>query len=676
MAPRMQVLAYIEDHPKAIMVLRAARARAQEKGYAWVAVYLETPAQATSADQSAHARMLRLLTLAQQMGGETLHFETQTIDEGMRRVLEAAKDRLCLCVVGSTEAEYHWRFWERRMPSWQRVVRLASTYTPVETVPLSGQPFVRSLWRWPNLDSFRLRHLLYALLSVGVAFGCAVLLQWALPPALFRINSRNVALLFMIACAFSASRFGMIPGLLASVIGFFAANYYFIPPYRSLQISTITEALDMILFLAAAVLIALFTSQTRTLAERAKRREISTQALFMLYRIASDAFTHSQALGKLQRTLTHMLEMDVAFFLPPTLSPDRIEAAFPPDLSLSNGDTMALGTCWKEMKTTGLASPFNPGSAWRFEPMIAPGGEIGVLGVRPRKKHQLDPWYGRLLTSIADQTASVLEHIELERSMEATRIREEREKLRSMLLSSVSHDLKTPLAGIIGALSVHQSLGSRLPPARRADLLETALEEAHRLDSFITNILDMTKLESGSVEFHCEWHDMGSLISQVTKRLQHRLRKHPLTVHPVPAGIEVHMDVMMVEQVLQNLLDNACKYTPTGTPIDITCRLDERGYMVEVRDHGPGIPPDRLDKIFDKYARLQKEDAQIAGTGLGLAIARAVMEAQDGWISVANHKDGGAVFTCCLRQWRKTESAPLVQIETPIEQPIAQACIR
>lgn len=652
------ILVYIEDHPKTIMLLRTARRRAEEKGCGWRVAYVETPAQAGPyAEDGAHERMLRLLTLAAQMGAETIHLEAESVEAGLRKLLEGEQERIALCMVGSTEPDNKWRRPWRRSSSWQRVVQLVSKHAPMEIIPLAGQPFMRSLWPRPHLRLVRLRHLVYALLAVLVAFGCAALLQWALPPALFRINSRNVAMIFMIACAFVSGRYGLVPGLLAAVTGFFAANYYFIPPYRAMPMASVTEGLDMALFLCAAVLVAVFTSQARSYAEQVAKRELSTQALFALYRIAANSFTRSQALEKLQRKLSRMMEMEVAFFLPPMINPDAIEPSCPADLVLGENDRKALDACWKEMKTTGLASPFNPGTEWRFEPMLAPGGEIGVLAIRPRNGRRLDSWYGRLLTAIADQTAAVLEHIELERFMEATRIREEREKLRSLLLSSVSHDLKTPLAGIIGALSVFQSLGDRLPPARRDDLMETALEEAHRLDNFITNILDMTRLESGKVEFHSEWHNIQDLIQQVVKRLQHRLRRHKLTVHTLPENTEVCMDVMMTEQVLQNLLDNACKYTPAGTEIEISCAAGEQGVIINVRDHGKGLPSDKLERAFDKYARLQKEDSQIAGTGLGLSICKAVMEMQKGWISAANHPEGGAVFTLCLPQWRKAETA-------------------
>lgn len=645
------VLAYIDDNPKSISVIRTAAARAKEKNARWCVLYVSAMKQdASISDSGAQERSLRLMTLVRQMGGQALQVEAATREQGLRKVLEAEKARLVFCLIGSTENEYWWQ--KFKQAPWQRAVNIASQYTSVEIVPL-GIAYTHI--RWAALREARInwRHMGYSLLAVLGAFCVASLLEWMLTPAVFRLNDQNVALLFMIACAFSASRYGLLPSLLASVASFLTVNFYFTVPMNALMIETVTDVINMSLFLGAAVLISLFTSQTRGYAQRIAQREMSTQALFTLYRTASHAFTHQQALEKLQERISRMLNMDVAFFLPMTMNPAKVELASPKKLSLQAEDMKALEACWQEVKTTGLATPDNPGTQWRFEPMVALSKEIGVLGIRPRQKGQLDPWFGRLFAAIADQTASVLEHIELGQSMEATRISEEREKLRSMLLSSVSHDLKTPLAGVIGALSVVQTLGERLDEARRNELMATALQEAHRLSSFITNILDMTRLESGQIQFHEDWDDMQELIKRVIGRQNEWMSNHPLTVQPFIGEVEVCMDIMMTEQVLQNLLDNACKYTPAGTKIEIACRADDEGFFMEIRDHGPGLPNDKLNAAFDKYARLHKEDSQIAGTGLGLAICKAVMDGQGGWITAGNHPQGGAVFTLCLPKWRR-----------------------
>jgi two-component system, OmpR family, sensor histidine kinase KdpD len=607
--------------------------------------------------------MLRLCTLAEQMGAEVLRLQANHAEAGLAEFLEAEKERIELFIIGSPDTNKLSQFRLRRTP-WERAMQIAGQYARVEIIPLSGLSMGRLRWNWRNLKPAQPVQIIYAFAAVSVAFAASHILKWMLPPALFRVNMQNVSLLFMIACAFVAGRYGLLPGLVAAAISFLTYNYFYVAPYHIWQIASVTEAINMTIFLSAGVLIALFTSRARSYADNVAKRERATQALFTLYRIASTTFSRQQALETLQRKLSQMLDIDVAFFLPPAINPDGIEATTPGNLTLDDADQRALESCWTEMKATGLASPLHTHASWRFEPMMAPGGKIGVLAVRPKPGWVFDLWLGYLLANIADQTAVLIEHIEMERSMEDTRLREEREKLRSMLLSSVSHDLKTPLAGIIGGLSVYRSVGDRLTPQKRSELLESAFEEAQRLDSFITNILDMTRLESGKIDFHPEWHEIPSIIQQVTKRIQHRLRNRTLLVHPCPKDIEIYMDIMMTGQVLQNLLDNACKYTPDGTKIEIRCVIDEtRGFLCSVHDYGPGIPENKLGHVFDKYARLQKEDSQVAGTGLGLAICRAVMEMQRGWITVANHPQGGTEFTFCLPQWRKMQSISTIEEE-------------
>jgi len=653
------VVACIKDHPKAMTLLRIARIRAQALHGRWRAVFVETPLHSGLVGSGPQERMLRLLTLAEQMGGESTHIEAVTIEKGIAQVLEAEKEQIALLVIGNNTERSRWNKW--RASAWERVARLArGQHITVEIVPLSGQSYRRN-WR-EKLYWLHPLYMFYALIAVGIAHICALLLQKFLPPALFRINNQNIGLLFMIACAFVASRWGLLPGLIASAASFLSINYFFTAPYYLSNLNSVTDILNMTIFLSAALFISLFTSQSHGYAEKAAKRELSTQALFTLYRSASIASSRQEALETLQQQLTRMLQMEVAFFLPPALNPDRIESAFPVNIPLSKTDREALDLCWKETKTTGIASPSNPGTQWRFEPMLAPGGEVGVLGIRPKTRMQLDAWYGRLLTAIADQTASIIEHIELERSMETTRMREEREKLRSMLLSSISHDLKTPLASIAGALSIYRGQGKRLTLEKQEALIDTALQETERLDSFITNILDMTRLESGKIEFRQDWYNVNNFIREVTTRLEQRLNHHSLIVSNQPAkALEVYMDLMMTEQVLQNILDNACKYTPPHTPIEIQWTGEkDKGFFCTVRDHGHGVPVEKIDHIFDKYARLQMKDSQIAGTGLGLAICKAIMEAQGGYVKAANHPEGGAIFTLYLPKWRKARNTKYV----------------
>ncbi len=651
------VITCIEDHPKSILLLLAAYKRAQEINGRWRVVYIETPERHKQNNEQWNEHRLRLLTRAKQMGAETEHVEALNLAQGIGQLVERESAQLALMIIGKIEAEDRFARW--RQPAWLKTVEIASTHAKVEIVPLTGQfrqPLKDRLFA--RLREVDLKHIMYALIAVAVPTALTAGLKESLPPALFRINEQNIGILYIIACAFIAGRFGLIPGLVTAIAGFLVENYYFVVPYYTIKLNSITDIVSMWLFLTAALLIALFTSHMRDYVKRITRRELRTETLFMLYRLTSEAFTRQQALETLQTNLERMYNMDIAFFMPTPLNPKALEVACPPGLQMSEQDRNALSISWSDMKSTGVASPYNPGTAWRFEPMISANGEVGVLGVRPRKSGQLDAWFGRMLTATADQTGNILAHIELERSMEETRISEEREKLRVMLLSSVSHDLKTPLAAIIGALSAYLTLGTKLKPEKHNELIEGSLEEARRLDSFITNILDMTRLETGNIKFRQEWCDLKHFMLDITKRMHQRLKQRELHVTLPDMPIEAHMDIIMTGQVMQNLIDNACKYTPAGTPIGIEWHIEEAGNLIcTVRDHGDGIPAGQFTHIFDKFARLHKKDSQPAGTGLGLAIARAVMESQGGWISADNHPHGGALFTLCLPRWRHAETA-------------------
>lgn len=658
-AARDLVVAVVGHHPKSILLLHAARERAREINGRWRILYIEPGATADADAANSQDRLSRLLSLAEQMGGEVQHVRAETMDNGLRKFLENEKENLAWIIVGSDETRHNFLRWRKGVYSWERVVKLAGQYARVDIIPLGVSVFKLKL-EWPSFPEVQFSHFFFALLAVGVAYMIAVILENLLPPALFRINIQNISLLFMTACAFTAGRYGLLPGLFAAAVGAVTYNYYYVPPYHELSLLNVTKGLNMALFFGAAALISIFTGQARLYGERSERRERSTQVLLMLYRIASTAFSRLQALETLRQKLHDILHVEAAFFLPPIMQPGHVESVVPANLSLDERDRRALDACWSEMKTTGLAAPSHPLATWRFEPMVTQNGVIGVFAARPREGRALQMWEGNLLSGIADQTAIIIEHFELTHLMESTRIRDEREKLRSMLLSSVSHDLKTPLAGIIGSLGVHRSIGDKLTPERRAELLSDALEEAQRLDSFITNILDITRLESGRVEFHLEWHDINTIVSQVAKRMQHRLQARRLVIVPCTDMIEVYMDPTMTEQILQNLLDNACKYTPDGTQITVTSYVREGfGLCCDVRDNGKGIPENKLDTVFDKYARLHKEDTQVAGTGLGLSICKVVMEAQGGWITANNHPDGGAVFTFCFPRWRMMSTTPL-----------------
>jgi two-component system sensor histidine kinase KdpD len=338
--------------------------------------------------------------------------------------------------------------------------------------------------------------------------------------------------------------------------------------------------------------------------------------------------------------------------MPSLVTPTRLQAVWPESPTLDAQDTEILNRGWEELQSGHDVELHNPETGWRFEPLTSANGELGMLALRVPSSEATDIHFDQYLHMIAELVASILEKMESTDIKEESRVRDEREKLRTSLLSSVSHDLKTPLAAILGSLSVHRSMYDRLPESQRRELTDAALTEAQRLDSFITNILDLAKIESGAVKFKRQWQSPDDLVNRVKKRLRLRLEHHTLQVHSSASDLEVELDPVVSEQALLNVLDNAIKYTPAGSAIEVRLETTDEYFKLHVRDHGKGIPPDDRERIFDKYTRLQRQDHQVAGTGLGLAVARAAMRGQGGDIVVNEHAEGGAIFTLCWPQWR------------------------
>jgi two-component system sensor histidine kinase KdpD len=261
----------------------------------------------------------------------------------------------------------------------------------------------------------------------------------------------------------------------------------------------------------------------------------------------------------------------------------------------------------------------------------------------------LTPDERRLLDALIDQGALAIERVRLVEDMDRVKRTEETDRLRSALLTSISHDLKTPLAAVIGSAGTLRELSGNLSEAEKADLLTTILEEGERLNRFIANLLDMTRLESGAVMPNAGLHDVSEVVDSALRRAGKILTRHHVELHLTGDLPMVELDPVLFEQVLFNLFDNAAKYAPADTTICIEASRDADAVCLRVFDEGTGIPDGDLERIFDKFYRVQKGDRVRAGTGLGLAISRGFVEALDGTIVAANRSDrSGAVFTIRL----------------------------
>ena len=277
-------------------------------------------------------------------------------------------------------------------------------------------------------------------------------------------------------------------------------------------------------------------------------------------------------------------------------------------------------------------------------------GPIGVIGIDDDKTGQLlTPDQRRLLDALVDQGALAIELVLLVEDMDRVKRTVESDRLRSALLTSISHDLKTPLASVLGAASMMRDLSGGLSESEKRDLLATVIDESERLNRFIANLLDMTKLESGAIVPNSTLHDLSEIVGSALRRAGKILAQHKIQLELATDLPMLDLDAVLFEQALFNLLDNAAKYSPNGTTISVLGWRDQKSVCLQILDEGEGIPPAELESVFDKFYRAQKGDHVRPGTGLGLAISRGFVEAMHGTIAAANRTDrSGAMLTIRL----------------------------
>jgi two-component system sensor histidine kinase KdpD len=300
-----------------------------------------------------------------------------------------------------------------------------------------------------------------------------------------------------------------------------------------------------------------------------------------------------------------------------------------------------------------------PGAAGIYLPLPASHGTVGVLGVLPADARRIaDPEQLHLLETFAGLTGLALERAALAAEAERIRLDMETERLRNSLLSAVSHDLRTPLSVITGAASTLLDSGPPLDTIAHWELVASILDESERLNRLVANLLDMTRLEAGALTVRKDWQPIEEVIGAALSRLTRLLKDRPVTTRLAPDLPFVPLDDLLIQQVLVNLLENAVRHTPPGTPIEIAAALDGRTLVVEVSDRGPGLPSGDPDRLFEKFYRAVAAGMQ-SGSGLGLAICRGIVELHGGKIHAENRPGGGAVFRFSLPLGENPPAIPL-----------------
>jgi two-component system, OmpR family, sensor histidine kinase KdpD len=461
-------------------------------------------------------------------------------------------------------------------------------------------------------------------------------------------GGETVPLIFMMGVIGVAYLFGLGPSILAAVASMLCYNFFFIPPIYSFTIADPVNVAALFFFLFTALIVSNLTARVRRQAVLAGNRAAITSAL---YGFSSNLASQAKLDDLLSTSVSQIaasLGADVVMMLPDAKGRLKVASSFPPGEVIEKADLGAAQWCFEHGRSAGHGSDTLPGAPRVFLPLRTSRGVIGVVGLGAGRRTDiiLTPDERRLLDALMDQAAVAIERVGLAKEMDDARVAAETERLRGALLTSLSHDLKTPLASILGAANALREYGERFDAKARAEMVGTIEEEARRMARFVGNLLDMTRLESGAIELERQPTDLSDVLGTALHRTEALLADFKVNLVVEPNLPLLELDDMLMEQVLVNLLDNAAKYAPPWSTITVKAQKAGDVVRLQILDEGLGIPEDQLSLIFEKFHRVKGRDHRRAGTGLGLAICRGFVEAMGGVISAANRPDrSGAAFT-------------------------------
>jgi two-component system sensor histidine kinase KdpD len=636
-----RLLVCVSEDPRSPALVRYAKRLADRLHAPWTALCVETrrSAQFTEAERDRIAETARL---AERLGGEAI-----TLPSGARRIADdvigfAHKNNVTQIIIGKSTRS---RWFEILHGSVVHDLVRRAGNIGVHVIPgeeVAEEPAAAKLVSTDGARALDPLPYIVALLVAAIALGIGMLLR----PML---GVENVDLVFLTAIVGVAVRYGLWPSLLATVAASLCYNFFFLPPVYTFTIADPTNIAAFLLFTIVAVVVSNLAARGQAQTVTAKERVRNVESLYAFSRKLAGAGTLDDVLWATSYQIASMLKVRVVVLLPEAGS-IAVKGGYPPEDSLDEADYAAARWAWDKNRPTGRESDTLPGAKWLFLPLRTGRGAVGILGIaRDKPGPLLTPEHKRLLDALTDQGALAIERVRLVEDIDRVRRTAETDRLRSALLTSISHDLKTPLAGVLGAAGALRDLSASLDEGAKADLVATIVEEAERLNRFIANLLDMTRLESGAVTPNATLHDLGEIVGSALERASKILAKHRVEVALSADLPMLAVDAMLFEQVLFNLLDNAAKYAPAHTIVRIQSWRDTKTAGLQILDEGNGIPPGDLERIFDKFYRVKKGDQVRAGTGLGLAISRGFIEALHGTITAANRTDrSGAVFTIAL----------------------------
>ncbi|QBR71919.1 two-component sensor histidine kinase [Beijerinckiaceae bacterium] len=635
-----RVLVLVDSAQGANAVVRHAKRIADRLRAEWTAIHVETPAD-VHASEAERDKIAQSLRLAQRLGASAISIPGQDV---ALTVAEYAQANHFAHIIAAKSERAHWRDFFGESTA-QKLIRTAGDAS-IHVIARPKDPANKNSVG-PESKATKPKRSEFKAYAVSLAYVvAATLIAYTLRQAL---GVSNIAQTFLIAVLASAVSFGLRASLFACLASVLCYNFFFLPPLYTFTITDPENVVALFFFTVVAIIASNLAARVRAQAIAARERARITEELYLFSRKLAGTATLDDLLWATAHQLALMLKVRVVLLLPENggLS---VKAGFPPEDMLDDADLAAARWCFEKSQPTGRGADTLPGAKWRFMPLRTGRGAVGVVGIdRDKPGLLLTPEETRLFDALSDQAALAIDRVNLAAENDRARLAAETDRLRSALLTSISHDLRTPLASILGSATSLVSHGREFDATVQESLMRTILEEAERLNRFIGNLLDMTKLESGPLRPQSEPADVSDVIGATVQRASNILQNHQVDIdldHELPM---VNIDMVLMEQVLFNLLDNAAKYAPPHSRITIAARLENAAVVIQVLDEGDGIPEVDVERIFDKFYRVRRSDSQRAGTGLGLAICRGFVEAMGGTINAANRTDRrGAVFSIML----------------------------
>lgn len=629
-----RIMVCISPSPFSAQLIRTARRMAEGLKAEWLAVNVETPRR-LPISEAEKDRLARNKRLAEELGAETISLTGNDVAE---ELLELARKRnVSQIVIGKP---LHSKFWEWVHGSIvDRVIRHSQGIS-IHVLPgkarqeqerVTARPERRLFPVYPYAGSLLIMLLVTA--AAGLASSYLTLV--------------NIAMIYLLPVLISAVRWGTGPAVTAAAASALIFDYFFAPPtYRF----TGNLLVSFSIFLLVALLTGTLSARLRQQMTNARQRETRTAALYALSREIAAVAELRQVLESVARKVAESVEGRVIVLLPDKDGKLELQACSSnQDRSFLNENERAAATwSFEHGEATGRGTDNLGGVKGLYLPLRTEQSTRGVLGIQIKSVEKyLQPEQRRLLEAFAGLAAVAIARVQLAEQAREAHLLAESERLRVALFNSLSHDLRTPLASIIGAVTgllEHENIYS---PAVRYDLLQTIQQGAMRMNRFVGNLLDMARLESGMLKLNKEWCDIQDVIGVAVSRVGEPLNNRPLKIEIQPDLPLVKADYVLLEQVMVNLLDNALKYSETGSEIAIAARETDKNVIISVTDRGPNIPNEDLERIFDKFYRLHSP-RQVSGTGLGLAISKGFIEAHGGSIGASNNPAGGVVITIIL----------------------------